>query len=112
MLPRLLYEILPYSYILTGIVIGMVLNSSLIFLAGALLIATGVSILFMRYTYRRRLQAMIPGGMQTPVVRENYVSRRRSDRRQRLTSQFPLIDCNGTLVTRDRRCGERRRMAS
>lgn len=112
MLPRSLYELLPYLYLGIGFSSSLVLESNIIFIAASLLIATGISIIYMRYTYRRKLHEMIPGGVAQQTVQRNYVSRRQNDRRQSLTSQFPLIDSSGNLVTGERRHGDRRRMVS
>ena len=110
MFPRVIYELLPYLYLGIGFSTGLIFNSSIIFIAASLLIATGISILYMRYSYRRRLTEMLPAEEVKATVKRNYVSRRKDDRRQRLTSQFPLIDCYGNLVTNERRSGDRRMM--
>ena len=108
MLPRVLYEFLPYFYLLFGVSTGLVFDSSVIFVAATLMVAAGLSILFMRYSYRQSLQEMLANMNVMPVSQENYVSRRSNDRRQRFVSQFPLIDSGGELVTNERRENDRR----
>ncbi len=53
MLPRRLYKILPYLYIITGIVSAMLIHSSLVIIASLLMIMAGVIIISLRISNRR-----------------------------------------------------------
>ena len=52
MLPKLVYELLPVLYILGGIIAMIAVNSSMSFISGVLLCASGVIVLIMRRNYR------------------------------------------------------------
>ncbi len=111
MLPRFIYELLPYLYLVIGFLTGLIFDSDVIFIAASLLIVTGFSVLYMRYNYRHRLKKTSPAKNVESTARYNCVNRRQQDRRQSMTSQFPLIDCSGCLVTNDRRITERRALS-
>ncbi|MGD8783158.1 MAG: hypothetical protein PVG75_01915 [Thioalkalispiraceae bacterium] len=51
-LPKWIYEIYPVLYILSGLAAITLVDSSLCFLSGLILVAGGVAILFMRRNYR------------------------------------------------------------
>ena len=53
MLPKVLYELLPYIYFSIGLGSGVSINTTIVFIASAILMATGVLILAMRISYRR-----------------------------------------------------------
>ncbi len=123
MLPRPLYELLPYLYLAIGFSTSLILDSSMVFIAATLLIATGIAILFMRFNYRRNIRQMLiatrsKSEMATGYMVEAYIktaksassSGRRSgkDRRQRQAVTFPLWDDLGNVVTGERRVGDRR----
>jgi len=112
MLPRFIYEVLPYLYLSIGLTTGLIFHSSVIFIAASLLIATGISILYMRFSYRRKLQQVSTTTNSLSARRHHYVSRCSADRRRNQLLSFPLIDCYGYLVTYDRRRGERRTSGS
>ncbi len=112
MLPRIIYEILPYSYIAIGLSASLALSSSVIVVAAMLMISAGIVILSMRFNYRRELARLLTNQSIEPRISRNYVTRRRTDRRQNMTSQFPLIDSAGNLVTAERRSGDRRALAA
>ncbi len=112
MLPRAIYELLPYLYITIGVSTSLALSTGVIMVAAALLISAGLVILSMRFNYRRKLSLMLSNHPVETTVQRNYVSRRKTDRRQRLTTQFPLIDSAGNLVTADRRGGDRRSLTA
>ena len=56
MLPKMLYELLPFIYLSVAIVSGVLINSTIVFIASILLIATGIVVLAMRFTYRREIR--------------------------------------------------------
>jgi hypothetical protein len=114
MLPRRLYETLPYLYILTGVVSALLINSRLVIIASALMIMAGAIIISMRVSYRR-------GPVQRRVRSEDdydgvysrrFLKRSGRDRRQSAVALFPLIDSAGNSVEFDRRNGDRRLSAA
>ncbi len=58
MLPKFLYEILPYMYLTVSLGGGLVINSMLVFIASVLLMATGILVLTMRITHRREIRRL------------------------------------------------------
>lgn len=58
MLPKLLYELLPFLYLSVGVGGGVAINSTIIFIASVLLMVTGVLVLSMRVTYRREIRRL------------------------------------------------------
>jgi len=55
MLPKMLYELLPYIYLSAGAG-GFVINSAIIFVASISLMMTGALVLVMRFSYRRAIK--------------------------------------------------------
>lgn len=58
MLPKLLYELLPFLYLSVGVGSGVVVNSAMVFIASALLVVAGIVVLSMRITYRREMRRL------------------------------------------------------
>ncbi len=58
MLPKVLYELLPYLYLSLGAGSGIVINSTIVLIGSFLLICTGLLILTMRITYRRKIRRL------------------------------------------------------
>ena len=58
MLPKLLYELLPFLYLSVGVGSGVAVNSTMVFIASALLVVAGIVVLSMRITYRRELRRL------------------------------------------------------
>ena len=56
MLPKILYELLPFIYLSLGVGSGVVINSSIVIVASIILIATGILVLSMRIKYRREIR--------------------------------------------------------
>lgn len=56
MLPKVLYELLPFIYLSVGIGGGVIINSTTVFIASVLLMAAGILVLIMRINYRRELR--------------------------------------------------------
>jgi hypothetical protein len=52
MLPKMLYELLPYMYLSIGYGSGVAIDSMIVFVAGLLLMATGILVLTTRITFR------------------------------------------------------------
>ncbi len=58
MLPKLLYELLPFLYLSVGVGSGVAINSTIVFIASVLLMVAGVVVLSMRVTYRREIRRL------------------------------------------------------
>lgn len=58
MLPKMLYELLPFLYLSVGVSGGVVINSTIVFIASVLLMATGILVITMRITHRREMRRM------------------------------------------------------
>jgi len=56
MIPRILYELLPFIYLSVGVGSGMVINSTIVIVASILLISAGILVLSMRIRYRRAIR--------------------------------------------------------
>ena len=56
MLPKILYELLPFIYLSVGVGSGAIINSTIVLVASILLIATGILVLSMRIRYRRKIR--------------------------------------------------------
>lgn len=127
MLPRLIYELLPYLYLSVGLFSGLVFDSDVIFVAATLLISSGVAVLFMRYHYRKNnVQAMLAAtnlnsrmnyafavnenrnNQYVPRAVTEHINRAKNDRRRHPINQFPLMDDLGKIVMHERRVSERR----
>jgi len=55
MLPKMLYELLPYLYLSAGLG-GFIINSAIVFVASISLMMTGILVLIMRINYRRGIK--------------------------------------------------------
>jgi len=55
MLPKMLYELLPYLYLSAG-ASGFIINSAIVFVASISLMMTGALVLAMRFNYRRSIK--------------------------------------------------------
>jgi len=56
MLPKMLYEMLPFIYLSLGIGGGVAINSIIVFIGSVLLMAAGILVLTMRISYRREIR--------------------------------------------------------
>jgi hypothetical protein len=56
MLPKFLYELLPFLYLGVAIGGGVAINSVIVFIASLLLMAAGILVLTMRISYRRDIR--------------------------------------------------------
>jgi hypothetical protein len=114
MLPRKLYELLPYLYIFTGIVSTSMIDSTIVLLSSILLIATGVFVLLMRRSYRKSLNSKLRGGepVTRPAVADHNTHWSGVERRCRTVTAWPILDDAGNTIVSDRRTGERRISAS
>ena len=57
MLPKILYELLPYMYLSVGAGSGVVATSAIVLVASVLFIATGIIVIAMRISYRRKIRS-------------------------------------------------------
>ena len=110
MLPRQLYELLPFIYIGTGIICAVLIDSTIVLISSILLIVTGVFVLLMRRSFRNALiqsyelqQAAYEAEMSGPVEKRSGI-----ERRQREVKQWPTLNNAGDQIFSDRRLGERR----
>lgn len=110
MLPRRLYELLPYLYIVTGIVSASLIDSAIVLMSSMLLILAGVFVLFMRKRFRRSLQkgSCLIRLNPDAVVENMQVPRSGVERRCRTVMAWPIMDYTGSRIYVDRRVGERR----
>jgi len=110
MLPRSLYEILPYLYLATGIAAALLIRSRLVSIASALMIMAGVIILYLRISNRRKpeQQRLCSDSGQIRVHSHPNTERSVKDRRRSPATRFPLLDSTGNIIEVNRRIGERR----
>ena len=101
MLPRSLYELLPFIYLAVGAVGSAVLDSELSLFASLLIMLAGFIVLWMRVDYRRSVYDVANEAVY-------LVERSDADRREQASSIFPLADESGAVVIGNRRLGERR----
>ena len=66
MLPKLLYELLPFLYLSVGLGSGVVINSTIVFIASVLLMTAGIVVLNMRVSYRREIRRLRALGSGRP----------------------------------------------
>lgn len=115
MLPRKLYELLPYIYIGVAILCAAAIDSKLVLLPSALLVTAGTLTLYMRHQARRNaavMQTLQSGaGVRAAAgaLSAGFGNRRSGDdRRQFEAGTFPLADYDDRLIAFDRRVDERR----
>ena len=104
MLPRSLYELLPYLYLGIGAIGCAIFDSELAIISSVLVILAGLIVLWMRIDYRRTVFEIVKSDLRG-------VNRSSHDRRQVESTDFPLIDSSGDVVNANRRLGERRSLA-
>ena len=111
MLPRQLYELLPFFYILTGVVCAVLIDSTIVLISSMLLIVTGVFVLLMRRNFRKslnqRFELRMAAGYE-PAPDNGSEQRSGSDRRRRKLTEWPTLDDSGDMIFSERRTVERR----
>ena len=110
MLPRLLYELLPFIYIATGILCAVMIDSTIVLISSMLLIVTGVFVIMMRRSFRRarhRRHAQYQAACNTEVTGP-LEKRSGIERRRREVTEWPALNGKGEKISADRRFGERR----
>ena len=110
MLPRKLYELLPFLYMLTGVVCALIIDSTVVLISAMLLILAGVFVFLMRRSYRKMLTVNSELYKETLEPCRDGGPEKRSgfERRHRTTREWPIHDDVGDRVFSDRRIGERR----
>ena len=110
MLPRRLYELLPYIYIVTGILCAVLIDSTIVLISSLLLIITGVFVLIMRRNFRRALhlqnelyQTAYDAGDAGHFEKRSGFERRRDE-----AGAWPVRDKAGNEIASDRRLADRR----
>lgn len=110
MLPRRLYELLPYIYIFTGVSCAALIDSTIVLISSMLLIVTGVFVLIMRRNFRRALHQRIEQYQNAyETATAAYLERRSGiERRRREAGQWPALNAAGEKIFSDRRVADRR----
>jgi hypothetical protein len=111
MLPRRLYELLPFLYISTGMVSVVLVDSTIVLISSMLLIITGVFIFLLRRNFRKSLKRQHEQRrlVYDPAVYEGIEKRSCIDRRRRRkVTEWPILDNAGERIFSDRRVAERR----
>ncbi|MFO8024632.1 hypothetical protein [Thiohalophilus sp.] len=65
MLPKPIYEILPYFYVCCGIAAMLLLDSLMSFVCGLLMSVTGVLVMWLRRNHRRPARLLLEQEWQT-----------------------------------------------
>jgi hypothetical protein len=111
MLPQKLYELLPYLYILTGIISASLVDSTVVRISSILLILAGVFVFIMRRNYRKSIKKRLDVDQMTmmrPSVPDAYVHRSGIERRGRTDVEWRISAATGDKIRYERRSGERR----
>lgn len=108
MLPNSLYKLLPYFYISLGLLCALLVESRMVLLPSALLVATGALVLWMRYRNAVEPEAYIDSS-DTRYEEESEVSLAGNeeipDHERRIGDErdFPLLDDQGNMIAFNRR---------
>ena len=104
MLSRVVYGLLPYVYIIIGVLCALMIDSGLVYFSSALFIFTGIVVLWLRHA---------GGAMYRPVnsgrhaaadpAQEHHVKTER--RGMNVRHEFPLVNHKGEIIAFDRRLG-------
>ena len=110
MLPRKLYELLPFFYIFTGIVCAALIDSTIVLISSMLLIVTGVFVLLMRRNFRKSLNRSyrLHRTAYESAVEDGFERRSGNERRLRKVLEWPAVDYAGDKIFSDRRIRQRR----
>ena len=110
MLPRQLYELLPYIYIITGITCAVLIDSTIVLISSMLLIVTGMFVLLMRRNFRKALNEKYEQYRAAvgPDAHDYVEKRSGIERRRRNVASWPALDDRGRRIVSDRRTRERR----
>jgi|GEM_PF-3346337 len=110
MLPRRLYELLPFIYIVTGILCAVLIDSTIVLISSLLLIITGVFVLIMRRNFRRalHLQNELYATAYDAGEVNHFEKRSGIERRRYEAGGWPVRDKAGNEIASDRRAADRR----
>ncbi|MDH5388928.1 MAG: hypothetical protein OEY06_10815 [Gammaproteobacteria bacterium] len=103
MLPKSIYQSLPYIYIGLGIFCMMIVESRLILFSSVLLIVTGGLVLLMRRSAADSVEPVNKIDDDSEIVLDASTNSLDSDRRFEGERSFPLIDDKEGLIAFDRR---------
>lgn len=111
MLPRVIYQLLPYIYIALGVVCMLIVESRLIFFSSSLLIAAGVLVLWMRQKNsvepaQSSKDSEALKAEEIELLYDEVVSMPDHERRIGDDRRFPLVDDNGVMIPFERRSHE------
>jgi len=115
MLPRSIYEALPYLYIAAGLLCRVFIDSDIVYIPSALLVLAGLIVIWMRRKATMKFKFSKPGkrprikGVPLSVTDSGYQLRERVRRLPEEDLEFPITDDNGNMVAFNRRQGERRK---
>jgi len=109
-LPRKLYELLPFLYIFTGVVCAVLIDSTIVLISSILLIIAGVFVVLMRRNYRKSSNRSyaLHRAVNEPALDDGFERRSGNRRRHRMAIDWPAPDDAGDRIFSDRRTGERR----
>lgn len=110
MLPNMLYKSLPYLYIAAGVFCGVVVESNIVLISSALLMAAGFLVLWMRYRPLKYSSTESVPEVQNLKTRDwDDIFQAEQERRLHgIARTFPLVDSSGDMIAFDRRASERR----
>ena len=110
LLPRRLYELLPYLYILTGVVCAALIDSTIVLISSILLIIAGVFIFLMRRSFRKSLRQkyILHQAVYEADDYDGIEKRCGLDRRRRKVTEWPIVDNAGETIFSERRIAQRR----
>ena len=108
MLPRPIYQLLPYFYICLGLLCMLIVESSLIFFSSTLLMMAGSLVLWMRHRNSVDPVEYINAGNaikdeESELWLDDSVDLPDYERRIGDDREFPLLDDNGMMIPFDRR---------
>ena len=110
MLPRGLYELLPYLYIFTGIICAVLIDSTIVIISSLLLIITGIFVFIMRRNFRKTMNEAYRLHQEAyeAEIRNSQEQRSGVERRSRKVTEWPIRDDAGDEILAERRSGQRR----
>ena len=107
MIPKSIYQFLPYLYIAVGLICMLLVDSKLIFFSSALLIGAGALVLWMRHN--NAVEPVVYIKSSSVSAEENFDviadNNELPDHERRVDDErdFPLVNDDGVLIAFDRR---------
>lgn len=110
MLPKTLYQALPYLYIVSGVFFGVVVESGFVLISSALLMVAGSLVLWMRHHSPASSSTESEPEVQNLKARswDDIFQAEQERRLLGIARAFPLVDNNGNMIAFDRRLVERK----